>query len=155
SLSNPAGLMLLARPEFFIEIRDTNTDSSSIQETFQGQDIASSTEPRAIFSPSFISYVHPWKRFAAGISRIEINKSSNVTRSTFTPDPNAQFGFVGIGGTGSIDTDLSVWNLTGAMKVTNKISIGATVALGILNMQSAVNNFFIDSDPNSPVFNVP
>src|SRR5437867_3753470 len=57
SLSNPAGLMLLARPEFFTEIRDTKADSSSIDQSFPGgQGIASSTNPRAVFSPSFISY---------------------------------------------------------------------------------------------------
>jgi len=156
SLSNPAGLMLLAKPEFFTEMRDTKADSSSIEQSLSGGvSIASSTDPRAVFSPSFISYVHPWKRFAAGISRVELNKSTNTTRNDFAPDPNSQFGGFALGGTGSINTDLSVWNVTGAVKVTEKISFGATVAMGILNIQSGVNNFLTDTDPNSPNFSIP
>src|SRR6266850_6748509 len=36
SLSNPAGLMLLAKPEFFTEMRDTKADSSSIEQSLSG-----------------------------------------------------------------------------------------------------------------------
>jgi len=159
SLANPAGLMLLARPEFFTEIRDTKADSSSIDQTFGGgQGIASSTDPRATFGPSFISYVYPWKRFAAGISRLELNSTNNNTSNAFALsfDPNNPSNLFVLGGRGSIQSDLSVWNVSGAAKITDKISVGATVAIGVLSLRSSVTNTLTDSsDPNSPTFNIP
>jgi len=148
SLANPAGLMLLARPEFFTEMRDSKADSESINQNFgSGQGINSSTSPRAVFSPSFVSYVHPWKRFAAGISRVELNKTSNATSNTFLVsfDPNNPGLLFTLGGTGQIETDLSVWNVTGAAKLGEKVSVGATVSMGVLSMRSAVTNTLTDT----------
>jgi len=157
SLANPAGLMLLARPEFFTEMRDSKADSATIEQSIGAETIRSTTEPRAVFSPSFVSYVHPWKRFAAGVSRVELNKATNATGSLFSLafDANNPSNIFALGGTGTIETDLSVWNATGAMKVGEKISVGATVALGILNIHSAVSNTLTNTDPNSFNPNVP
>jgi len=165
ALANPAGLMLLARPEFFTEVRDTNADDASIEQQvlnpFGDQSgITSETSPSGVFSPSFISFVHPWKRFAAGISRIEVNKARNTTASSFTIDFDPSTAAIDreLTSAGQIQTDLSVWNFSGAAKITEKISVGGTVAVGMLNIQSSVNNAFIDvagtfltQAPNTPV----
>src|SRR5262245_17121633 len=121
ALANPAGLMLLARPEFFTEMRDRVQDSSSIEQTVFGvNQIEASTDPRAVFSPSFFSYVYPWKRFALGVSRVELNNTSNSTFNRFTldTDPNAPGGTFDFQGVGKIQVDTSAWNVSGAMKIT-------------------------------------
>jgi long-subunit fatty acid transport protein len=163
SLANPAGLMLLARPEFFTEVRDIQTDDTGINETtttrdFGGQRIqvgtlSSDTDARAVFSPSFFAYAYPFERFALGISRIEINKASNSTSNRFILDfdPNSVGGEIPFLGSGRIETDLSVWNLSGAFGITDTLSVGATIAVGVLNIQSTVTNTFVD-DPNNPIF---
>lgn len=164
ALANPAGLMLLARPEFFTEMRETKADSSTINAPvldgsgapIAGASITANTGPRGVFSPSFFSYVHPFKRFAVGVSRVDLNKASNVTNNTFLLpfDPNNPSSVFTISGNGQIETDLSVWNVSGAVKLTDKISFGATAAVGVLNLRSTVTNTFIDPDPNSPAFNI-
>lgn len=153
ALSNPAGLMNLQRPEFFTEIRDTQVDNSTIEQTLSmgSATIRSETLPNAVFSPSFISYVYPTKRWAVGVSRLELNKADNNTRSGFNIqfDPNLPNAV--IGGTGSIRTDLSVWNVTGALKIRDNLSFGATVAFGFLSLESHMTNNITDpSDPNNP-----
>jgi len=154
ALTNPAGLMLLTRPEFFTEVRDIVADDSTETQTIFSADISASTSPSAVFSPSFISFVYPFERFALGFSRVELNKSSNSTSNQFLLvfDPNNPSAFYEFGGQGRIETDLAAYNVTGAIKITDKLSFGATVAMGVLNMKAGVANYFTDpgfiSDPN-------
>lgn len=158
ALANPAGLMLLEKPEFFTEIRDRVADDTSIEQNLTStESVASETFPNAVFSPSFVSYVYPSGRWAAGISRVELNKADNNTSSRFLidfdADPNTPPGEIASGG--SIRTDLSVWNVTGAVKIVDRLSFGASVAVGILDLESEVLNTITDPDPNSPTPFVP
>ena len=158
SLANPAGLMLLARPEFFTEIRYSNVDSSSIEQNLGGSaSITSSTEPMKSLSPSFLSYVHPFKRFALGFSRVELINTSNVTSNQFALpfDPNNPSILFLLGGSGRIETTVSVWNLSGAVKLLDKLSLGATATFGFIDMRAGVSNVFTNTDPNDPVYNIP
>jgi long-subunit fatty acid transport protein len=155
ALANPAGLMLLARPEFFTEIRDTNADDAFNELDFGGgTTLLTGTRPQAVFSPSFFSYVQPGKRFAWGVSRVEISKASNAATSSvsflFTDptDPNIQQ-FLDQAGNGRIEAEQSVLNFSGAVKLHEKLSVGATVAVGFLDVQAGVTNQF--TDPNGSV----
>jgi long-subunit fatty acid transport protein len=159
--------MLLERPEFFTEIRTTQVDDSEITEDVLTDfnpgdpnnplvlavgDISANTEPSSVFSPSFFAYVYPWEKFAAGISRVELNKNSNVTRNGFLLDfdPSSPGDEIPFLGTGRIETDLSVWNVSGAAAIGDTLSVGGTIAVGILNLKSFVSNSIID-DPNNPI----
>jgi long-subunit fatty acid transport protein len=154
SLANPAGLMLLERPEFFTEVRDINGADSSLEQNLGGGDtIESETFPNSVFSPSFMSYVYPFERFAVGISRVEVNKANNTTSSflllDFDSDPNTPSDF--IGGDGVITSELSVWNISGAIQIVDSLSFGATVTIGLLDLESSVVNTIAEpSDPNMP-----
>jgi long-subunit fatty acid transport protein len=158
ALANPAGLMLLEKPEFFTEIRDRVADDSSLEQSLSPfESVSSETFPNAVFSPSFVSYVYPSERWAAGVSRVELNKADNNTSSLFLidfdADPNTPPG--AITADGSIRTDLSVWNITGAVRIIDTLSFGASVAVGLLDIESSVINTLIDTDPNSATPFVP
>jgi len=157
ALANPAGLMLLEKPEFFTEIRDRVTDDSEINQTLPpATTIDAATFPGAVFSPSFISYVYPFERFAVGVSRVELNKAENVTfnQNTTFFDPNAAAPQI-LDATGRITTDLSEWNISGAVKLHERLSFGVSAAIGILDITSNVRSTFTDPDPNSTSFGIP
>ncbi len=151
ALANPAGLMLLSRPEFFTEVRNTVVDDSEIldEEIFgpgSPDFTIAATHPSAVFSPSFISYVHPWERFAAGVSRVQLINADNLTRSSLVEplDPNNPSLLFAISGEGRIQTEVSVWNLSGAVKLGDHVSVGASVAVGSLDILSQVGNFVVN-----------
>ncbi len=143
SVANPGGLTQLVRPEFSIELRYSDVDDSLTQDDPGPLVVEARTEPDDLLSPSFLSYVYPWKRAAVGLSRMELNRASNVTFD--------QVGAVGSMGSrtanaeGQIDTDLSVWNLTGALRLGDRLAIGATMAFGSLEIRSQVFNTLTDT----------
>jgi len=165
TLANPAGLVWLKRPELFEEFRVRTVDATeTIEETpttvvapgVTGT-ISSSTEPKNTFSPSFFSYVYPAGKWAVGIARQELFNIDNRTTSENAFDPNFLGGLT-FGGRGEIDTEISNWILSGSFKITDKLSVGASLVYGIMRMESRVNNVMIDKsgfliddgDPNTP-----
>lgn len=163
ALANPAGLVWLKKPELFEEFRVRTVDSTETTDTLPLTsagvmgDISSSTAPRNTFSPSFFSYVYPAGKWAVGISRQELLNVDNRTNNTFNLD------LFGIGnvifqGDGSIDTEISNWNVSGAYKITDNLSVGASLVYSILKMDAGVDNTILDpnglliddGDPNTP-----
>ena len=90
--SNPAGLLNLRRPELFAEIRSRRYDSSVASSNttldnpfFQGNVTTGAiSEPERSFSPSFLSYVIPFKHVAVGFSRLESLNTQTRTLNSFT-----------------------------------------------------------------------
>lgn len=166
TLANPAGLVWLKRPELFEEFRvqtvdttetiEVNTDPTATVLGATGT-IASSTEPKNTFSPSFFSYVYPAGKWAVGIARQELFNIDNRTSSSNTFDPSF-FGGLTFTGRGEIDTEISNWIVSGAYKITDTLSVGVSAVYSIMNLDSRVDNTFIDNsgflvddgDPNTP-----
>ncbi|HEY3176653.1 MAG TPA: outer membrane protein transport protein [Candidatus Polarisedimenticolia bacterium] len=157
ALSNPAGLVWLKRPEFFEEFRLQAVESTETLDEFGAVNVASSTNPKNSFSPSFVSYVYPAEKWAVGISRQDLFNVDNRTTSVFGigfGGPNV-LEFTGLG---QIDTEISNWNVSGAWKINDHISVGGSLVYSTMKMDAAVENSFVDSvgflvddgDPNTP-----
>lgn len=142
--ANPAGLMQLAAPEFFVEERFIGGDKSSGEDSVSGIfQFSSSNERRAVTTPTFFSYVKPWKTFALGFSRQELMNTRVKVESAL------DFTFFGATtwfGEGDAAVNVTNWNVSAAWQPIEWLSIGGTASFGQFHMDGRVNNFI--SDPN-------
>lgn len=150
--ANPAGLVRLAKPEFFGEFRFTNfDDSQTTQHIDDGAgrvtDVLAQTSPAADTSPSFLAYAHPAGRLAFGFSRQELISSRSTTRNRFeVVDANStapdNTGF--LDGTGSITLRVVNYNASLGVSLHERFSLGVTATYAQLNQDSQVSNLFSD-----------
>lgn len=168
--ANPAGLVLLRRPEFFAEFNSQRFDTSEVQVAatlstpfFQGDLTASaSSSPRADFNPTFLSYVIPFKKVSLGFSRYETLNTQTRTSNTFSIvgieaivaiDPTN--GDATVIGTQPVDFELTSeadldarvvqYNFAAAFALHRTFSIGVTGVFGEADLDGGADNLFRDS----------
>ena len=166
--ANPAGLMNLRRPELFAELRAQNYDSSLTAASgtlsnvfFQGDLSAGAvSNPSSTLSPSFISYVYPFKRVALGVSRLESLNIQTRTLNSFAIDGQEAIIDSDVSGEPSIigyqpvdyeltaaaDVDAKVvqYNLALAVQAHRTFFLGATAVYGTADVNGRVDNLFVD-----------
>jgi long-subunit fatty acid transport protein len=151
--ANPSGLATLLSQQLFVEIRYADTDPITTSQVFRdpidpdtGFDVLVETEPEAILSPSFISYVLPKDRWSVAFSRQEVIHIENTANSTYEFFFGSESDIRSAAGT--IDLELVNWNVSAAYRVHEKLRLGATVSLGALDMRSEVVNSYVDPTGN-------
>lgn len=152
--ANPAGLMQLAAAEFFVEERYIGGDKtkSTSQRSFPGLftfDLASGNERRAVTTPTFFSYVHPFKHVAVGFGRQELINTR--IRSTSSIDFNSLFGSPQATlweARGEAAVQVTNWNASVAWRPIKWLSVGATGSFSQLHIDSRVENTILDPTGN-------
>jgi long-chain fatty acid transport protein len=137
--ANPAGLMQLAAPEFFVEERFVERHSASGESPPGFFTFSSENENRAVTTPTFFSYVYPWKHLALGLSRQELMTTRVSTQSVFDV-----FGAITWTGTGAAAVDVTNWNATLAWRPVSWIAFGGTATLAQFRIDSTVQNSISD-----------
>lgn len=149
--SNPAGLSFLRRSEFFAELRyaDNADRSSVISETLpSGLDtfVATGTSIDDGANLSFLSGVLARKKWSLGLARQELINIRNTTLSGFAFRFQDSPGVVLVEGDGNIDAQVVNWNVSGGYRITDRFSLGASVAYSTLEVQSLVTNTVVDTE---------
>ena len=147
SLSNPSGLVRLSRPEVFGEIRQIDGEETENSSSGTFATIDTLTTPDSVLSPSFFAYAYPWKRFAVAGSYQELTNVDNEAAAAFVIP-----GFGSFESEGTIETKLSVINVSGAVKIVESLTFGGTVAFGRLSMDTEVFNFAVTGPVLTPIF---
>ncbi len=167
--ANPAGLTTLRRPELFAELRAQRYDTSSIStsgtvnDTFFQGDLTTSavSEPDSSFSPTFVSYVIPFRRVALGFSRLESLNTQTRTTNAFAIsgteaiiDADNETGVPIIIGTQPVDLELTAeadvdativqYNVAIAFDLHRRFSLGLTGVVGTADIRGRVDNLFVD-----------
>lgn len=162
AVANPSGLTNLASSQFFFEVRYASADPTTLERSFtdpfsdpgapDGFNISVSTEPDSMVSPSFFSYVQPWKSVCFGLSRQEVLNVQSQTQNRH------EFLFGGLNdirkGDGNIDLELVNWNASFAFKIHESFRLGLTISYGQFSQDSQVLNSYEDptggliGDPN-------
>lgn len=162
--ANPAGLVRLAKPEFFGEFRLANFDASDVTQNIEQTpgrfaEITASTDPTTDTNASFLAYAYPGRRVSFGFSRQELLHSRAQTRNRFevvdnnTAAPD-NTGFVD--GSGNIALRVVNYNASLGFAIGEKFSLGITATYGQLNQESEVSNLYSDLfvDPDVRVVEV-
>jgi long-chain fatty acid transport protein len=140
--ANPAGLIQLAAPEFFFEERNIGGHKSSSNSTLSGVfDFSIDNERRPITSPTFFSYVYPWKKLALGFSRQEVLHTRVAVDSVFSIPSLSQLNWQGIG---EVDVEDVHWNVSLAYRPSKWFSIGGTASLGQFHIDGHMENTISD-----------
>jgi long-chain fatty acid transport protein len=140
--ANPSGLIQLAAPEFFFEERNIGGDESSSDSSLFGAfNFSIENERRAITTPTFFSYVYPWKKLALGFSRQEVLHTRVTVDSVFSVPFLASLQWQG---TGEVDVEDVHWNVSLAYRPSKWFSIGGTASLGQLHIDGHMENTIFD-----------
>lgn len=156
--ANPAGLTTMLSPQLFAEVRFANPDVTTTNASFRdpitptdGFDVAVTTTPNEIVTPSFLSYIYPLDRLSFGVSRHEVINIDNRTSSTYEFLSGAQSDIRR--SEGGIELKLVNWNVSAAYRLHEQFRVGVTVSYGILDLASNVVNSYID--PTGDVIGAP
>jgi long-subunit fatty acid transport protein len=149
--ANPAGLSFLLRTEYFAELRvyDNAARSSVITETLPtGIDtfVARGTDLDDGASLSFLSAVIAKKDWSIGFSRQELINIQNSTLSSFAFTFEDTPGVFLAAGTGNIDVLTVNWNVSAGYRISDRWSLGATLAYSTLDVDSTVTNTIVDTE---------
>jgi len=149
--ANPAGLVILTRPEVSFEYRHTETDANELNSanianvpglslvvlgtnTLKDQD-----------QPSYVSVVFPAGSWTFGFSRQEFVKTDAEVNEFIA----TQLGLGGgvtldatIKAIGTVEQDIVNWNFAAGVKLSESFSLGATVRYATLDWNTDVNNLF-------------
>jgi len=149
--ANPAGMANLTSPQLFMELRYSVPDTTTTEVSFRfpfsptdGYDVEAETDPDSTLTPSFLSYVMPFKgeRLYLGFSRQEALESRNRTFNLYEVEQaGASDRRVS---EGDIDASLVNWNVSLGWRVVDNLRLGATVSYGRLDMTSHVVNTYTD-----------
>jgi len=151
--ANPAGLTFLARSEYFAEVRfvDNAAEASTRTERLPSAGVetfvATGTDIDDTVSPTFLSVVTTYGRWAMGLSRQEVLNINNFTLSsfkfTFEGEPRAFL----TEGVGNIDLDVTNINVSVGANITDRLGVGATLTYSTLRVDSEVTNTIVDTGP--------
>jgi len=144
--ANPAGLMQLAAPEFFIEVRhfaeEDVTGRENIElEPMEFVDFVSLNERQSSTTPTFISYVKPFKKVAIGFSRQEVLNTRISSQTIFGATSGPVFEFAG---DGNANLKVTNWNVSLAWRPIPWFSMGTTASLGQMEIDANLENTFFD-----------
>ncbi|MBN2134713.1 MAG: outer membrane protein transport protein [Acidobacteria bacterium] len=130
--SNPAGMVILSKPEISGEIKfmDYTTLRASESLVYYTGELTEFGE--SVFSPSFASFVYPMGNISVGVSMSNfINYKENVTwEARLVPGADWYF----YGGTGSMEIQGYNFSASVAARLSDQFSIGATVNYVMFDM---------------------
>lgn len=149
--ANPAGLSFLRRYEYFAEVRavDNGAQSSIVEEQLPldlQSRVAVGTDLEDVVSPSFISGVWTRARTTLALSRQELLNIENSTLASFRLSVPDTPGALLVEGVGSIDVLVTNINLSGGIRLTDHLGLGATVTVSRLDVHSEVTNTVVDTN---------
>jgi long-chain fatty acid transport protein len=172
SEANPAGLTVLIRPEFSVEVKGirfknlvNNFDHTT---TPTANLVNNKTFENSVFSPSFASFVYPTRRLTFAAFRYELVhfKSDFYTRGAYAiPFTDGTY-FFPVSST--MDMNITNYGAAVAYKFNEMFSIGVSGGLSLIDVTSSLkryalelftpstllNEASIDATDNSPFFNV-
>jgi len=140
--SNPAGLVILSRPEVSFEYafidysREVYLDEDSWTAD-RKTEISDSTS-----MPAFFSYVHPFERFTLSVYR---NETVNFSQSFMTSGPRLgvdDFRLFPVDST--LDMKLTNLGVGGAYKITDRLSAGASVRYSTFDLDTELTRWDFD-----------
>lgn len=146
--ANPAGLIILTKPEVSVEYRNTQFDQSVLS-TIDGistpaLDVISGSESQLddLNQLSFASFVYPiGDAFTLGFSRQEAlqQKGSISELIIFNVKLDPQFE-LDLSAKGDVDLSVVNYNFSGAFKLGQNFSLGATLRYSQLDWQANTDN---------------
>lgn len=155
--SNPAGLTVLAKPEFSLEGRFTRFESLFTERgsepprapTNIGIDTISGLQDGSLSddvgSLPFASFVYPKGRIAVALYRHEL---VNYKASVQTSGPYSQRGGRFFPLVGTLDLGVTNYGLSLAFKASNSLSLGASVSLATLDLTSRADRYWVGNKPD-------
>ncbi len=172
SEANPAGLTVLIRPEFSVEVKGikfktlvNNFDHTS---TPTANIVNSRTFENSVFSPSFASFVYPSRQMTFAVFRYELVhfRSDFFTRGSLViPFTDGTY-FFPVRST--MEMNITNYGLAAAYKFSEMFSVGVSAGLSHMDVNSSLkryalelfmpstlyNEASINATDNSPFFNV-
>lgn len=156
--ANPAGLSILLRPEYFIELRgvDNGGDTTLIREDLAGgleNAFGSGTNLSDAHSFTFAGVVFPFKRITFGASRQEVLNTESRTLSVFGLSNDPSSGVLSASAAGFLNMHLITYNASAGVRISDRFSLGASITYDTLKMDSEVSSYMVD--PNGFVTGTP
>lgn len=148
--TNPAGIGFLRVAEYFVETRSVdNEGQSSVRrgslpggfERFAG----TGSDPEDVVSPSFLSAVTVYDKWAMGLSVQELVNVKDSTVSTFSLTSSVPETFFSLQ-SGSIDIDVVNVNASIGVRISDRLGFGGTMTYSRLDVRSDVVNTLVDTN---------
>ncbi len=140
--SNPAGLVILSRPEISFEYKFIDYSREMYLDENSWLENRKSTISDNASIPAFFSYVHPFERFTLSVYR---NETVNFKQSFMTSGPQ-----VGIDDLrlfpvdSSLEMKLTNLGVGGGFKVTEKFFVGASVRYSTFDLNTDLTRWDFD-----------
>ena len=166
-IANPAGLVILQRPELSAEVkftRFTNSFSafSNVPQDAPGMNYRSRDFDDSVVTPSFFSFVYPTERLVvAAFIREQINyKSSFETNGVFVQDPTGGVDCVGVCRVLPTKSELEITSLNFGLGVGLNLekenpllpNIGGSLEFSVGRIRSRLQRFNVTSATGPPDF---
>jgi len=140
--SNPAGLVILSRPEVSFEYKfiDYTREMYLGENSWTGQQLSEVSDSTSM--PAFFSYAHPFERFTLSVYR---NQTVNFSQSFMTDGPR-----VGVGDfrlfpvDSNLDMTLTNTGIGGAFKFSEKLSAGASIRYSSFDLETDMTRYDFD-----------
>ena len=147
--ANPAGLTILTKPEVSVEFRNVSFSSHQLsgfaQATVPGIDasdqpavdisILTANDLQTLNRISFGSFVYPVKRATFAFSTqdaVRLQGTMHETADFNVQEANLEATF---NARGTTDQKVVNWNFSGAYKITDRLSVGASLRVSVLDWQ--------------------
>jgi long-chain fatty acid transport protein len=154
--ANPAGLVILTKPEVSFEYRNTEFDAarlndfSSVQEEGLGLSVLSQNTLEELNQPSFMSVVYPFRVGTVAFSRQELSRTEGGIDETFLLTGGGEdLLFATIA---SQDQKIVNYNFSFGSKLTDRFSVGATARISKLDWVASVQNILFLGNLTFPLF---
>ncbi len=148
TVSNPAGLVSLTKPQFYVEYKNTNLKVDRLSAVNSYVSLVPTTFSSSINALSFFTISMPFKdRFAIGLTRHQfLNYKENFTLAARAipsdPDNEATFPV-----NGNTDATGTVYGLTFSAALSDKVDVGVTLGINQLSVNSVATRFAIVFGP--------
>ena len=150
--ANPAGLIILTKPEVSVEYRNTQFEQSALTSiqglTSPALDVISGSTSKLddLNQVSWASFVYPLgDRFTFGFSRQEQLQQKGsigelIVFDVKEPPPPFE---LDVSAKGNVDLSVVNWNFSGAAKLTQQFSLGATLRYSQLDWKANTDNVLL------------
>jgi len=146
--ANPAGLIILTKPEVSVEYRNTQFENSALT-SIQGLtspelDVIAGNNSQLdeLNQVSWASFVYPvGDKFTLGFSRQEQLEQKGDISELIIFDVKLEPPFeLDVAAMGNVDLKVVNWNFSGAAKLTHQLSVGATLRYSQLDWKANTDN---------------
>jgi long-chain fatty acid transport protein len=149
--ANPAGLIILTKPEVSVEYRNTQFEQSALTSiqglTSPALDVISGSTSQLddLNQVSWASFVYPLgDKFTLGFSRQEQLQQKGSIGELIVFDVKEGGPFeLDVSATGNVDLNVVNWNFSGAAKLTQQFSLGATLRYSQLDWKANTDNVLL------------